>query len=1429
LIGLVAIAALLYLFRGPLLSKPLAGLVARQLSTTLRGTFTIERIEGSWFSDIVVVGLKTEKAPTTGSIREISLKRARVSYGLTDLFTDPIAALRTAEIDGAHCTIDLLAEPDDVDEEPFSLSQLEEILPNSFPNLRVRDSSLRFLRGDETYTVKDLHLEGSGDDLLLRLQGIEVPSTFPAPLPTDLELKLRRTAPLEVELTVTPAIAGLDLRKLTARVQPDDTISGSLEATLFGADLLAKSAQTKLEWSLTRLDIKNLPEWLTSYADSAPLPTSGLVSLSGGWDMKDPDLNLEVKVLSEAVHFHTLTDLNLNADLALKGGRITVRGLGVTAADSRVHAAALTLSPSHPLVVTEAENWDIGIPDVRALLTNLRINTDEIPWPKDAVGVNLRLHKSDDHTIRIEQGRITAGTTEVAVSGTLMPNPQPEKALESLVDLTFDATVPEVKAAMSGVSSVPVEDGSLTLRGTLKGALLAPQASAQVMGKDLLIRGVRTKQISFLARYDQGAVQVEELKASGDWGRIEGLGKAHINDQTLEDVALLLAVDDLRALESVLRENPELGGRVELNVQLDKDAGPWESGYRCVLKGTGSNLVHRGQSLGDATLAVTGAWPLITDARIEVTGPLAEFRAAATGDLTDLKDLALDITKLEGSVPDLSALRTWLPDIEDLTGNVHFAGQVRKSRGMPWMQVMSNMEVRVAGIAGRGLPVVERGEILLSTDGGQLTIKDLNAQGTLGQVQLAGMAVLLDQGGRLELDQLRATFKDYPLSLRAPMKLTWTEEGHIEASDFAVDLLGGTLTGSLQHEGTQQIALKGNGLLLAALPLPEELEGRLDFELTASGDLKRPLADLTLTIADLRARGESGALHLSASQTSDALVLRDLKLTVGAATTLIAKGQLDASLGTDGFQLPDSALTGSEAHLQITAADLPLLHRLGLPAAASLTSLAADLKLNASNWTLEGAVSDPAWNQLAGMETFTSQLRLTASGDPSESRFQVTAVPDRGFTLEGAGTASPGLNLGDPEALVQALLTSALRGTAALTIPDLGRFRPLVPDLRTLEGSLTVDLRTEGTVASPEPSGSVRVKDLELKMGSDLPSLTDGDLTARIVYPRVTIEPFIGQLGYGPFRLTGTADLPVDGSSLHVDFALDGKNLLLARSQHLRVRSDLDLTLKGALEALNIAGTVTLSDVLFSKPIELTASSAPTAPDNGYQLFSFRDPPLSGLQFDVRILADRTIRLSNNLIRGDISSDLHLRGTGSVPKPEGRAFFSDLRVQLPFSRLTVERGDVVFEKNAPFSPRLAVTANTRMRGYDMELQVSGRLPDTRIQISSEPHLTQQDALALLTLGATPSGLQKEGLSRAALTRVGSLMADGILSGLMGESDPDAESIADRVSLEVGRDVSRTGSSTIEFEFELRPELFLRAERDKYDAYNMGAIWRWRFR
>ena len=271
----------------------------------------------------------------------------------------------------------------------------------------------------------------------------------------------------------------------------------------------------------------------------------------------------------------------------------------------------------------------------------------------------------------------------------------------------------------------------------------------------------------------------------------------------------------------------------------------------------------------------------------------------------------------------------------------------------------------------------------------------------------------------------------------------------------------------------------------------------------------------------------------------------------------------------------------------------------------------------------------------------------------------------------------------------------------------------------------------------------------------------------------------------------------------------------------------MDLSVTGPLGALLAKGKFVVTDALYSQPMDLLAGSAPAA-DHRLQLFSIREGPLSTLRLDLEIFGDKSFRISNNIVRGHFSPAVRLRGTGAVPEPSGSIFFQDVLVKLELTSLKVDQGEVRFRSEDPFAPEVRVTAHTRMQGFDLDVALEGVLPDVEVYVQTNPPLPPRDAIVLLMTGNTPDRLQQKG-TQGALMLAGTVLGKRLLAEVQGPSDPDEVSFFDRFSVEMGRDITRSGEETIEAEFRVTNQWYARGERDRYDDYNFGVVWRLRFR
>ena len=114
-----------------------------------------------------------------------------------------------------------------------------------------------------------------------------------------------------------------------------------------------------------------------------------------------------------------------------------------------------------------------------------------------------------------------------------------------------------------------------------------------------------------------------------------------------------------------------------------------------------------------------------------------------------------------------------------------------------------------------------------------------------------------------------------------------------------------------------------------------------------------------------------------------------------------------------------------------------------------------------------------------------------------------------------------------------------------------------------------------------------------------------------------------------------------------------------------------------------------------------------------------------------------------------------------------------------------------------------------------------------MKVATLPPVSQRDAYLLLTTGITPARDRARRRRRARPS-----IAPGPFYGtelLSQFSKAAGRNRLERFSLEIGRDQSADGRPTVDMEAPLSERFFLHGQRDRFDDYDAGIIWRLRFR
>ncbi|HAK97283.1 MAG TPA: hypothetical protein DCM87_20415, partial [Planctomycetes bacterium] len=495
----------------------------------------------------------------------------------------------------------------------------------------------------------------------------------------------------------------------------------------------------------------------------------------------------------------------------------------------------------------------------------------------------------------------------------------------------------------------------------------------------------------------------------------------------------------------------------------------------------------------------------------------------------------------------------------------------------------------------------------------------------------------------------------------SPASIAVTKRGDAYTSTVR-ELRIGAITFDADMEGAIDRSLRAGSLTLSRLEAassatrwaaPHPAAVRFDADAGEFAVDPPLIVESTAGRAELRVAPRAGRIeaHLLAYADTEldlaGLVVRAPRLSVEAACLA---GDLHALTASARFEAAGVATPPSAGVL----AHGPLRVSCTLDTAASPP--ACDIAIDAPKFALSGLAGRPPFRRpFAG----SAAAAIAWRGD----RLRL----DRGdLALGETGAAMTGwVDLdADPAAIAARFGTPRITryGLALDTRGDLSALRELLPDVRALQGAVRINARLDGPADAPELQATLALDDGEAHLRG-LPRLDA--VSGRLVMTngRIAIEKLGGDLGGSPFVLAGHVT-GVPGTP-RIDISASGENILLARTDNVRIRADADLRLRTEPNGLAATGAITITDGRVLRDVPLVdalrnlarragtaVAHAPSAAPSrgagrataGLTLFSLDDRPFDDMRFDIRITSRDPIILRSNLLRGACRPDLTLRG-----------------------------------------------------------------------------------------------------------------------------------------------------------------------------------------
>jgi len=390
-----------------------------------------------------------------------------------------------------------------------------------------------------------------------------------------------------------------------------------------------------------------------------------------------------------------------------------------------------------------------------------------------------------------------------------------------------------------------------------------------------------------------------------------------------------------------------------------------------------------------------------------------------------------------------------------------------------------------------------------------------------------------------------------------------------------------------------------------------------------------------------------------------------------------------------------------------------------------------------------------------------------------------------------------------------------LRGRLQIPRGEVAAFSRFFPALLTPQGIVTVDVEIQPGL---NLGGGMTIEGLATRPLLPLGSIQDG--TARIEFEGrdALLREISGVIGGEQVLLTGRVNLPLE-QNLGFNVRLRGRNIPLARQPGLVVRADLDLTARSREQDVPIiSGQVNLRDSFYLAQLRLMPAGAVATPDRRPPFFSVDQEPFANWQLNVDLRGPEFLTVRGPIFRGMVSANFNLNGTLIEPRAVGNVTIDSGQVRFPFASMRIEQGEVTLTRQNPFQPQLFIVAASTTFGYDLRMEITGTAEQPVIEFTSNPPLTSEQALLMVTTGDLP----RDDMTFTTQQRA-SKFAIYIGQNLLYELTGD-DSAADRLIIRSGEHISERGRETFGVEYRLSERWSVVGEYDRFDEYNAGLKW-----
>ena len=400
-----------------------------------------------------------------------------------------------------------------------------------------------------------------------------------------------------------------------------------------------------------------------------------------------------------------------------------------------------------------------------------------------------------------------------------------------------------------------------------------------------------------------------------------------------------------------------------------------------------------------------------------------------------------------------------------------------------------------------------------------------------------------------------------------------------------------------------------------------------------------------------------------------------------------------------------------------------------------------------------------------------------------------------------------------------------------------------------LDGTMTLEARITGNREDPSIVGTGHLEGGTLSFIGYNQLFEGIRADAVISREKIVFEHFEGRSGGG--YIDGWGEVPLKmGAGQRLYFSVDFLDMRYPYPEDFHPVVQGHVELVGPVDDLLVAGDVEVQSARYTRvlyPEKALVDFSRKLSD----VVARREKSEFRVRLDINVVADRTIRIKNNL--ADIKAGGEFKVEGDTRKVIVLGTFDVYEGYVEFygSRYDLKRVTVDFQDPRRINPRLDARGETRKGSYNIAVLVTGTFEKPEVDFTSDPPLSRTDIVSLLAFGVTTqktlsSGTgtgQSSGLGGTAAISIGTTVGgvDEKIRSTMGLDKFAIEtgfsqttqtleprfvvgkSFGDRVSISASQSVGTSAYTSASGELKLKEDVYLQGTWESSTTNTQGQI------